>query len=74
MYAQPSKNIDERFVNYIVDTKKQEIKLYWKDEKLDNFKSVQNLKNWLEKKHKKLVFAMNAGMYKTGQFATRTFY
>jgi uncharacterized protein YigE (DUF2233 family) len=58
------KIIDERFISYIVDPKKQDLKLYWKDEKQQNFKSIQNLKTWLEKDHKKLEFAMNAGMYK----------
>jgi len=55
---------DERFIKYTVDPKKQDLKLYWKDEKQQNFKSIQHLKTWLEKDHKKLEFAMNAGMYK----------
>ena len=55
---------DEGFISYIVDPKKQDLKLYWKDEKQQNFKSIQNLKAWVEKDHKKLVFAMNGGMYK----------
>ncbi|PXY42447.1 hypothetical protein DMB65_03400 [Flavobacterium cheongpyeongense] len=55
---------DKRFVSYIVDTKKQDLKLYWKDNNSQNFKSLENLKVWLEKKNKTLVFAMNAGMYK----------
>lgn len=29
-----------------------------------NFKSIRNLKSWLDKQDKTLVFAMNAGMYK----------
>lgn len=55
---------DERFVNYTADTKKQDIKLYWKDDKNENFVSIRNLKSWVEKNKRKLVFAMNAGMYK----------
>jgi uncharacterized protein YigE (DUF2233 family) len=62
--TQRAKIIDERFISYTVDPKKQDLKLYWKDEKQQNFKSIQNLKTWLEKNHKTLVFAMNAGMYK----------
>jgi len=58
------KNNDEGFISYTVDPKKQDLKLYWKDDKQQNFKSIQNLKTWLEKNNKKLVFAMNAGMYK----------
>src|SRR4026207_626024 len=62
--AQKEKINDEGFISYIVDPKKQHLKLYWKDEKQQNFKSIQNLKAWVEKDHKKLVFAMNGGMYK----------
>ena len=51
-------------MSYTVDAKKQDLKLYWKNDKQENLKSIQNLKNWLDKKHKKLVFAMNGGMYK----------
>lgn len=55
---------DTKFVSYIVDLKKKDLKFYWKDDKKQNFKSIQNLKLWLEKKNKKLEFAMNGGMYK----------
>ena len=59
-----NKTSDERFITYTADPKKQDLKLYWKDDQQQHFKSIQNLKTWLEKNHKKLVFAMNAGMYK----------
>lgn len=52
------------FVSYTVDPKQQEIKLYYKNDMNENFSSIQNLKLWLEKKNQKLIFAMNAGMYK----------
>lgn len=55
---------DDQFVTFIVEPKKQDIKFYWKKDNQENFKSIQNLKNWLDKNHKKLLFAMNAGMYK----------
>lgn len=51
------------FVTYVVDTKKQDLKLYWKNEKEERFGSILNLKNWIENKNKILDFAMNAGMY-----------
>ena len=63
-YVQKKKNTDDRFISYTADPKKQDLKLYWKDDKQQNFKSIQNLKTWLEKNNKNLVFAMNAGMYK----------
>ena len=55
---------DERFVSYQVNLKKQDLKLYWKEDKSQTFKSLQNLKIWLDTKGQKLVFAMNGGMYK----------
>ena len=64
VFAHTKKSTDDPFVSYIVDPKKQNIKLYWKNHKQENFKSIQSLKTWLEKDRKKLVFAMNAGMYK----------
>jgi uncharacterized protein YigE (DUF2233 family) len=64
LFAQKGKAGDERFITYIVDAKKQDIKLYWKDDRKVNFRSIQNLKSWLQVRHQKLVFAMNGGMYK----------
>jgi uncharacterized protein YigE (DUF2233 family) len=49
VFAQKDKVTDERFVCYTVDTKKQDIKLYWKDDKGENFRSIQNLKPGLTK-------------------------
>ena len=54
---------DNLFVTYEVDIKKSDLKLYWKDDENETFKSIQNLKTWLEAQKRTLVFAMNAGMY-----------
>jgi uncharacterized protein YigE (DUF2233 family) len=62
-----AQNEDDRFVSYVVDTQKQDLKLYWKDESRVNFGSIQSLKKWLDKKHRHLAFAMNAGMYRIDQ-------
>ncbi len=51
------------FVVYTIDTKKQDLMLFWKNEKGEKFRSIQNLKNWVEKQNQTLDFAMNAGMY-----------
>jgi uncharacterized protein YigE (DUF2233 family) len=56
---------DEKFLDYRIDFKKQNLRLYWKDDKDQPFRSFQNLKDWLDQKGQKLVFAMNGGMYKT---------
>ncbi len=55
---------DNRFITYIVNPKELDVNLYWKNDSNENFKSLQNLKEWLSKKNKKLLFAMNGGMYK----------
>ena len=52
VFAQNKKNACDRFVTYIVDIKKQELKLYWKNDANENFKSIENLKLWVEKKNK----------------------
>ncbi|WP_395045742.1 phosphodiester glycosidase family protein [Flavobacterium sp.] len=55
---------DKRFVTYIVNSKKQNIQFYWKNEKGENFKNAENLKFWLKKQKIELLFATNGGMYK----------
>ncbi|MFB9079805.1 phosphodiester glycosidase family protein [Flavobacterium procerum] len=54
---------DNSFLIYTADPKKQDLKMYWKNEKGENFASIQNLKVWMESKNLILDFAMNAGMY-----------
>ena len=54
-------------ISYTVNLQKQDLQLYWKDDKgqiIGNFKNLQSL---LEKNHRELVFAMNAGMYRKDQ-------
>ncbi len=55
---------DDRFITYLVNPKKQDLKLYWKSENGENFRSIETLRSWLQKNEKKLIFAMNGGMYK----------
>jgi uncharacterized protein YigE (DUF2233 family) len=55
---------DDRFVSYTVDTKKQDIKFYWKNDTGEIFRSINSLNNWLASKNKNLIFAMNGGMFK----------
>lgn len=55
---------DDLFLTYKVDLKKQDLRLYWKNDNNQNIGSIQNLKLWLEGKNRILEFAMNAGMYK----------
>lgn len=57
-------NANRDFIIYEVDLLKHNLKLYWKDENGELFRSLGNLKNWTEGKGQRLLFAMNAGMFK----------
>lgn len=59
------KSDNEFFITYTVDLKKQNLKLYWRDDKNELFRSLGKLKQWLGKNDETLLFAMNAGMYQT---------
>ncbi|HEY5747407.1 MAG TPA: phosphodiester glycosidase family protein [Chryseolinea sp.] len=54
----------DKIVSYVVDPKARDIQFYWKDDKGEIFKSIQRLKDHLDQKNSKLVFAMNGGMFK----------
>lgn len=58
-------DIEESFISYTVDPKKQSLVFYWKDNKGVIFSSIQHLKTWLGQNKQKLLFATNGGMYKT---------
>ncbi len=55
---------DSLFVTYAVDVKKQDLQLFWKDSNHIRFGSIGHLKSYVEQNNKKLLFAMNGGMYK----------
>ncbi len=55
---------DKLFVTYAVDVKKKDLQLYWKDSNNKRFGSIEQLKSYIEQSNKKLLFAMNGGMYK----------
>jgi uncharacterized protein YigE (DUF2233 family) len=55
---------NELMVAYVVDAKKQKVDFYWKNDKGETLKSIQNLKEYVESKKRKLLFAMNGGMFK----------
>src|SRR3984885_13078071 len=57
---------DDRFITCTVDCKKQNVVMYWKDDEGKNFASIGNLQSWLAMSGRKLVFAMNGGMYGPG--------
>jgi uncharacterized protein YigE (DUF2233 family) len=57
----PKEEKDVRFVTFVADA--STINFYWKDDKGQIFRSIQNLKQFLETKNQELRFAMNGGMY-----------
>jgi uncharacterized protein YigE (DUF2233 family) len=56
-------SIDDRILAYIVDTKNQNIQLYWKNDSGEVLGSIQNLKTYVECKNLTLMFATNGGIY-----------
>ncbi len=59
---------NDKFASFIINPKGANIELYWKDDDGQTFKNIQNLKSYLEKKGKRLRFAMNGGMYEKDNF------
>jgi uncharacterized protein YigE (DUF2233 family) len=55
---------DPNMLSYMVDP--GDLSFYWKDDSGHILGSIQHLKDYLSGKHKKLIFAMNGGMFKTG--------
>ncbi|MEL1242871.1 phosphodiester glycosidase family protein [Flavobacterium sp. DGU11] len=53
---------DERFISYTAEP--ESLSMFHKNKAGKNFGSIENLKQWLLGKNKKLSFAMNGGMYK----------
>jgi uncharacterized protein YigE (DUF2233 family) len=58
---------DTLVLSYIVDLQKQDLQLYWKNDKGELLENFKNLSSFVESKKQKLLFAMNAGMYKLDQ-------
>jgi uncharacterized protein YigE (DUF2233 family) len=56
--------IDDQIISYTVDPKKQDVQFYWKNDDGEIFRNIQRLKDYLIRKNRKLVFAMNGGMFK----------
>lgn len=54
---------EERFITYIVDPQKQQLKFYWKDRNGKPLRSIENLMHHVENQQLELIFAMNGGMY-----------
>lgn len=51
------------YISYIVDSNKQNLDFYWKNENGDPYSNFKTLKEALNAENKELLFAMNGGMY-----------
>lgn len=54
---------NERILSYVLDPAIQEVDFYWKDAQGKNYSNFARLKEELEAKGRKLIFAMNGGMF-----------
>ena len=54
----------DRMVSCIIDPQKQDLQLYYKDDSGHILSSIGHLKDYLEHKNRKLIFAMNGGMFR----------
>ncbi len=48
---------------YKVNGNKNKVEMFWRNEKNEPFKNVENLKKWLNLNNKELIFGVNGGMY-----------
>lgn len=55
--------LDDQILAYTVNTKTQNLQLFWKNENGETLKSIENLINYVDRKNLTLTFAMNGGMY-----------
>lgn len=54
---------DSKILSFTVNTKKQDLRFYWKNDKGEILKNFQHLKSYVETKDLTLTFAMNGGMF-----------
>ncbi|PIF47406.1 uncharacterized protein YigE (DUF2233 family) [Chryseobacterium sp. 52] len=57
------RQINPDFVIYSVDTQKEKIDFFWKNDQNQPFRSIQNLKKYINTRNQTLKFAMNGGMF-----------
>lgn len=53
----------KRYIVCRVDPTKQQVELFWKDDRGRPFRTFSTLNQWLSGRGKRLIFAMNAGMF-----------
>jgi uncharacterized protein YigE (DUF2233 family) len=61
----PESAAQPRFTVFRVDARTSRVELFLKDDAGGTFNHFERLKSWLARRNEQLVFAMNAGMYKS---------
>lgn len=64
LFSFKQKQENDIVISKIVDLQKEEIRFYWKDNEGNILGNFENLTSFTKKNNKKLIFAMNGGMYK----------
>lgn len=54
---------ENRIISHIVDPQQQDLAFFWQDKAGRNFKNFENLQQHLAAKNKRLIFAINGGMF-----------
>ena len=57
--------VNDQILACTVDAQTQDLQFYWKNDKGEPLRSIQNLKTYVERKNRTLLFAMNGGMFNT---------
>jgi len=64
----PEQQIENpQMLSYVVNLKQQHLEFYWKNDSGQIYGSIKQLREELNQTHKKLIFAMNGGMYTKSQ-------
>lgn len=61
--AESYKKQESTYDTYQVDVTQSRVRFYWTDDKKNKLKSFERLKQQIEKEHRTLIFATNAGIY-----------
>jgi uncharacterized protein YigE (DUF2233 family) len=60
----PGHKPDEKIISRIVDPHQEDIRFYWKNDSGTLIGNIGNLRQYLGQKNRRLIFAMNGGMFK----------
>lgn len=62
-FTKSQNTINDNILSFTLNPKIQDIQFYWKNEQGEKLRSIQNVINYVSRKNRTLIFAMNGGMY-----------